>query len=227
MLVDSELVEVSIVAVVYGQGFASLYTSLGAAVLIDGGPAMRPSSADIQAAIARAPTRDVIVLPNSPDAAAAATQACALAAGYRAVVVQTSDLAHGITTMLAYGDMRNLDANVEQMRQAASVAATASIIVAEADTVTPSGIVRAGRIAGCSGGEIVVVADDVVECVTALADRLDAEEPIEVLTVFAGATAPEAERSAVEQALRDRLVGVDIDVRDGGQHRERYLLAWG
>lgn len=220
---------VGVVAVVAGDGFASLYAELGAGVIVDGGATMNPSVGEIAAAIRRCPAADVIVLPNNDDAIPAALQACDVVcsadSNRRAVVVATYDLAHGITTMLAYGDARDLDANVAQMRQAASVAATAKVIVASRDAATPAGTVRAGNAVGFSGNEAVAIEDDPVAALFRVVTMIDEEEPVEVVTVFAGASAPSDERAAVEKVLREALLGVDVEVRDGGQSVERYLIA--
>lgn len=216
---------VAVVAVVAGEGFARLYAELGAGVLVDGGATMNPSVGEIADAIRSSPAADVIVLPNNADAIPAALQACEFVSDRRAVVVETRDLAHGITTMLAYGDARDLEVNAAQMRQAAAVAASARIVLAARDAPTPAGRVRAGQALAFSGDRIVAVDDDPVAAMVAAARLLDAEEPFEVLTVFAGATAPPGERAEAEKALRDAFVGADIEVRDGGQPIERYLVA--
>jgi dihydroxyacetone kinase-like predicted kinase len=186
---------------------------------------MNPSVGDIASAIDHAPSNDVIVLPNNGDAIPSARQACDLAGTRRAVVVETFDLAHGVTTMLAFGDARDFDANVAQMRQAASVAATASVIVAARDATTPAGRVRAGQCLVRVGRSIVSVADDAVAGVVAAARILDEESPVEVVTVFAGSDATSGECERIEAALRDEFVGADVEVRNGGQPVERYLLA--
>ncbi|HVL91186.1 MAG TPA: DAK2 domain-containing protein [Actinomycetota bacterium] len=216
---------VSVVAVVAGEGFARLFAELGAGVVIDGGSTVNPSVGEIADAIRRCPAADVIVLPNNDDAIPAAMQACELVTDRRAVVVGTHDLAHGVTTMLAYGDARDLETNAAQMRQAASVAASAKVIVAARDATTPAGTVRAGQAIAFCGADVAAIEQDPVSAVVRVVTTMDDEEPIEVVTVFAGATAPAGERSALEKALRDTLPGVDVDVRDGGQPVERYLIA--
>jgi len=216
---------VGVVAVVAGEGFARLFAELGAGVIVDGGPTMNPSVGQIADAIRRCPAADVIILPNNDDAIPAAMKACELVDDRRAVVIETNDLAHGITTLLAYGDARDLETNAAQMRQAASVAASAAVIVAARTAATPVGTVRAGQSIAFSGREAKTIEDDPVVAVVRVVAMIDEEEPVEVVTVFAGATAPAEERSAVEKALRDALIGVDVEVRDGGQPIERYLIA--
>ncbi|GAC1413296.1 MAG: DAK2 domain-containing protein [Actinomycetota bacterium] len=215
---------VSIVAVASGEGFVSLYRDLGVDVIVDGGASMEPSPERIAVGIEQAEHADVIVLPNGDASFRAAAHACELVVDRRAVVIETRDLAHGITTMLAYGDARDLEANAAQMRQAASVAATARVIVASHDSVTEHGVVRAGQALGL-GGSLIVVDDDPIECVVSLVLALDAEEPVEVVTVFAGQSAPAQERDAILHELKEQLLGVDVEMRDGGQPIERYLIA--
>ena len=64
----------AVVAVSAGAGNRALFESFGA-VVVDGGPTMNPSTADLLAAIERAPGLEVIVLPNNGNVILAAEQA--------------------------------------------------------------------------------------------------------------------------------------------------------
>ncbi|MHB8513538.1 MAG: DAK2 domain-containing protein [Actinomycetota bacterium] len=218
------LAPVTVIVVAHGEGFTSLYSELGASTVIDGGPSMDPSAQQIADEIERVPSSDVIVLPNSQNAIHASCDAVEMIVDKRVVIIETHDLAQGVATMLAYGDARDLDTNANQMRQAASVAATARIVMAVDDAITPAGVVRSGQWIG-DGADVQVLADDPISCAIELVNAIDVDEPVEVVTIFAGADAPLDERSQIESVLKDQLVGVDVEMRDGGQAVERYLIS--
>src|SRR5699024_11957215 len=64
-----------VVSVVMGTGIKSLFESLGASVIIEGGQTMNPSTQDIANAIKEANAEKVIVLPNNKNITMAAEQA--------------------------------------------------------------------------------------------------------------------------------------------------------
>src|SRR5699024_1019357 len=64
-----------VVSVVMGTGIKSLFESLDASVIIEGGQTMNPSTQDIENAIEEANAEKVIVLPNNKNITMAAEQA--------------------------------------------------------------------------------------------------------------------------------------------------------
>lgn len=200
---------VGVVAFADGDGFAHLFSELGAGAIVRDDPQTLSGAGQLRDAVATIGTHDVIVLTNG----AHVDHAIAFEPEQRVEIVQTRDMAHGITTMLAFGDARDLEHNVEQMRQAADVASTAAITV------------RDGIVGAFIDGEPVPASGDALEALLSLAGMLDEEGACEVMTVFAGVDAPAGERSEIEKRLREAFPGVDVDVREGGQSGSRYLLA--
>src|SRR5206468_5272338 len=66
-----------VVAVVFGDGNARIFRSLGALQVVDGGRSMNPSTADILAAVEATAAPEAIVLPNNPNVVLSAEQAAA------------------------------------------------------------------------------------------------------------------------------------------------------
>ena len=63
------------VAVAAGEGLKSLFTDLGADVVVQGGQTMNPSTDDILHAVDAVPAEIVFVLPNNKNIIMAAEQA--------------------------------------------------------------------------------------------------------------------------------------------------------
>jgi hypothetical protein len=210
----------TVVAVVRGEGLRALFGELGAGALVEGGATMNPSVGELAEAIARTPSQDVIVLPNDANVAAAARQAATLVTK-RVEVVPTQDLAQGFAAMVAYGDAWDLDRNASEMSGALERTRTGRIVAAARDGTTPAGPVRAGQFIGFDGAIPAVVSHDPIDALTKLVRRLG---PAETLTVFTGAGVAEDEVSRARSSLV--RCGIQrIEVLDGGQPVERYLLA--
>ena len=118
----------TVLAVVSGNGMASLFRGLGA-VTLDGGPTLNPSTADIVSAIDQATADGVVLLPNSPNVRLAAEEAAELA--QKDVTVVPCDSQQAALAALAEAD------------QAASAEENAARIVAALGRIRSGGVAPA------------------------------------------------------------------------------------
>lgn len=213
---------VTLVAVVSGEGIRDLFAELGAGVLLDGGRTMNPSVGELVAAIERAPARDVILLVNNDDALPAARAAIEQVEGKHFELVEAKDLAQGFAAAVAFSDGRTMEDNLADIRAALAHTRTGMVTLVMRNAVTPAGPVEAGHAIGFVDGEVVATGVDPLAVALEVAKGLGEGE---VLTVLAGADTPPAEVQSLERALAERLPGVAIEMRDGGQPVHRYLFA--
>jgi DAK2 domain fusion protein YloV len=213
---------VSVVAVVSGDGVRDLFASLGAGVLVDGGRTMNPSVGELVEAIERAPSRDVILLVGNDDAFPAARAAIAEVADRRVEMIDAADQAQSFAAMVAYSDGRSLEDNVSDMTETLARTRTGRVTIAVRDGTTPHGPVRAGDALGFAGSEIVATGREPLTVASAVIGALGSGD---VLTILSGIDAPPAETEAVVGAAEERLPGVEVELRDGGQPVHRYLFA--
>ena len=213
---------VSVVAVYSGDGFAELFASLGAGVLVDGGRTMNPSVGELAAAIERAATDDVILLVDNADALPAARAAIALVPAKHVELIETADLAQGFAAMVAYSDGRSLAENVADIREALARTRTGRVAIAVRDGTTELGPVRAGDAVGFAADRIVAAGRDPVAVARSVVDALGAGE---ALTIITGGDAPPAEAEAVAREAVAALGGGEVEIRHGGQPVDRYLFA--
>ena len=89
------------VAVAAGEGLKTLFTDLGADVVVQGGQTMNPSTDDILHAVDAVPAEIVFVLPNNKNIIMAAEQAVHLSEEKKVIVVPTKTIPQGISAMLA------------------------------------------------------------------------------------------------------------------------------
>ena len=133
----------SVVAVTAGSGNRALFESFGA-VVVDGGQTMNPSTADLLAAIERAPAPEAILLPNNGNVIMAAEQAAANAAKPTRVVA-TRSLQAGLAALVAFDPTAGADTNVGEMSEAAAAVATGAVTVASRDVQLNGVDVRKGK----------------------------------------------------------------------------------
>jgi DAK2 domain fusion protein YloV len=213
---------VTMVAVVSGDGIRDLFAELGAGVLVDGGRTMNPSVGELAAALERAPARDVILLVGNDDAFPAARAAIEQVAGKRVELIDAGDLAQAFAAAVAFSDGRTFEDNVADIADALARTRTGYVTLAIRDGVTPAGSVRAGESIGFAGGTVVATGADPLAVALAVVEALGEGE---ALTILAGVDAAPAEVERLQHELAQRLPGVEVEARYGGQPVHRYLFA--
>ena len=203
-----------VVAVVNGDGLATLFRELGAHV-IDGGATMNPSTYDLLAAIHAAGAREAIVLPNSPNVILAAERAAELSE-LATRVVPTRSQQEGLCALVAFDPSAGAEGNADAVRDAAAAVATGGVARAAKDDA--QGRFAVGDAVGYAGEDLVAWGDPAETLGAVLAQ---VGEDAEVVTVVAGQDAP------LDDAAVESLVPADaeLELHRGGQAAWWYLVA--
>jgi DAK2 domain fusion protein YloV len=210
-----------VVAVVAGEGNRTIFESLGATRVVEGGQSMNPSTADLVAAVESVAAPEAILLPNNSNVILAAEQA-ARAAEKPVEVVPTESIPAGLAAMVVFDGTRPAAENATAMREALEAVATGEVTIASRDAVLNGLAVRKGNYFGLAGGDPVAEGESFDEVARAVVERLLAE-PREVLTLLRGADAPEL--GALVADLAERHPELEVDVQDGGQPHYPLLLS--
>ena len=203
-----------VLAVATGAGLHELFRSVGAHVL-DGGPTLNPSTAELLAGIHDVPADEVVVLPNSPNVIMAAERAAELSEKVVLVVPARSQQA-GLGAAVALNAARPAAGNVAAMREALAVLRTGAVAPAARDD-------RDGRFA--VGDAVGFVDDELVAwgepeaTLRAVLDRL--AQDAELITCIAGDGAP-LDPDGVAALAPD---GVELELSAGGQPSYWWLLS--
>ncbi len=212
----------ALVAVAQGEGIEEAFRSLGA-VVVRGGPGSNPSVQELAEAIEAAPAGDVLVLPNHPNIVPAAERAAA-ASSKRVRIVQSSSVPAGLSAAAAFHPLAELDANAAALEEAAGAVRAGEVARAEREAGSDAGPVRPGDWVGISEGRVVCIGPGPVRVAADLTGHLMAGEETEIVTVVAGADAPDEEVAELAALLRDAFAGADVQIVRGGQLRFRYLI---
>ncbi len=211
-----------VVAVASGDGIRRIFRSLGVGGVVAGGQSMNPSTAEVLDAIERAPSREVVVLPNNSNIVPVAEQAAALSDKH-VVVVPTRAIQEGFAALLEYDPEAEAEENAARMKDAARRVVTGEVTKAVRASNSLAGPVAAGSWIGLDRDGIVAVSSDLATATCdLLAHILDPAH--ELVTLFEGAGANAAATRRVSEWLTANHPGVDFERHVGGQPLYPYLV---
>jgi DAK2 domain fusion protein YloV len=210
----------AVVAVASGAGNRALFESFGAHV-VDGGPTMNPSTADIVAAIESTGAPEVVVLPNNGNVIMSAEQAAGNSSK-KTKVVPTRSIQAGLAALVAFNAAAGVDANVEVLTEAVDAVATGAVTIASRDVQLNGVAVESGKWLGLAEGEPVAGGGTFDDVAVAVLDEL-LREPREVVTLLTGDEPPELD--TLLERIRLEHPDLELDVHEGGQPHYPLLLA--
>ncbi|GAB2757741.1 DAK2 domain-containing protein [Terrabacter koreensis] len=217
----------AIVACAAGDGLEALFEEAGA-VVVRSGPGRRASTGGLIDAIREQHERGasgVVVLPNDGDtllAAAAAVRAVA-DEGIEAHLVHVRTAVQGIAALAVFEPSAAAGANVLAMQAAASATRHGAVTLANRAALTSGGPCEAGDVLGVVDGDVVIVGADELVVAREVVHRLLASGG-ELVTVVAGADAPDGLLEAVTAEARTAHHGIEVSLIDGGQAVYSVLL---
>ncbi len=214
---------ISVVSVVSGDGLKDIFRDSLVDEFVDGGQTMNPSTQDILSAIAKAPSQNIIVLPNNKNIVLAAQQAAELS-NKNVVVIPSKTLPQGISAALAYNCEEDFDANVARMQKALSNVKTGQITVAVRDSGINGNKIKKGEWIGIGEEEIVANGKDMQEVALKLLDTL-VDEDTGVIAVYYGEGVTEEQAEEMIEAIDLKFEDCDIELHYGGQSVYNYLFA--
>ena len=203
-----------VLAVATGRGLHELFRSVGAHVL-DGGPTLNPSTAELLSGIHDVPAEEVVVLPNSPNVIMAAERAAELSEKVVLVVGATSQQA-GLGAAVALNANRSAADNAAAMREALEELRTGAVAPAAREDL--EGRFAVGEAVGFVDDELIAWGEPEAT-LRAVLDRL--AQDAELITCIAGEGAP-VDPDGVAALAPD---GVELELSAGGQPSYWWLLS--
>jgi fatty acid kinase len=214
---------VGLVAVVAGSGLVDIFRGLGVDAIIEGGQTMNPSTQDMLNAIESLPYDEVILLPNNGNVIAAAKQVLGLTKK-RVHVVETHSVPQGVSAVVAFRPERPADENLKVMRAEAERVQTIEVTHAVRDTRSNGLRVRKGDVIGLINARLEFAGGDYAEVVHKALSKLGPES-YELVTVYRGEQASDAELAQLESEIRTSYPGLEVEVQQGGQHHYPFILS--
>jgi uncharacterized protein len=212
--------EVGVLAIVPGNGFASVASSLGATPM-RGGATMNPSTEEILAGIREANARHVIVLPNDKNVILAAESAKKLAE-HAVTVIATRNVGQGMAALVAFDPNKDAETVVAEMREVAERAHGIEVTRAIRTTTIDGQSVREGEAIAILDGRLVAHGEDEVTVLVEAAKRLSETE---VFTLYSGADVDATRVEYAAQRLRASCPRASVEVVSGGQSHYPFIVA--
>jgi len=213
-----------VVAISPGRGWSQVFTTLGATAIVEGGQSSNPSAGELAEAIRATNAAEVIVLPNNSNVRLAARQAGALTPDVAVEVVPSRNPAEGAAALLALESNVDLKTAAKRMTLAAERVQTLQVTAAVRDARMGRKRVRRGEfiVLGPSDG-LIASDNDRTAAIVAAVGKLKAG--FELLTVYRGEGASQADAEALRNALLAAFSGIEVELVDGGQPHYDFLIA--
>ncbi|WP_309087055.1 DAK2 domain-containing protein [Domibacillus sp.] len=204
-----------VIAVAMGAGIAELFTSIGAAAVIEGGQTMNPSTEDIVKAIQECHAEHVFVLPNNKNIIMAAEQAADITET-TVSVIPTKTVPQGLAALIAFNPESDAAWNKDAMTAASTQVKTGQITYAVRDTTIDGIDIKKNDFMGLSEGKIVVTHTESASAAKELLQSLIDDES-EIVTVIHGEEASEETVEQVTSFIEETYPDIEVEVHNGRQ----------
>ena len=214
---------VGLAAVVAGSGLVDIFRGLGVDAIVEGGQTMNPSTQDMLNAIESVPYEDVVLLPNNGNVILAAKQVPSLTKK-KVHVIETRSVPQGVAAVVAFRPDRSAGENLAAMKDEAERVQTIEVTHAVRDTRSNRLKVKKGDVIGLINDRLEFAGSDYAEIVNKAIGKLGPDS-YELVTVYRGRGASDAEMADVDSAIRSSFPGLEVEVQQGGQEHYPFILS--
>ena len=214
---------VGLVAVVAGRGLVDIFRGLGVDAIVEGGQTMNPSTQDMLTAIEAVPYDEVILLPNNGNVIAAAKQVVGLTKK-QVDLVETHSVPQGVSAVVAFRPEQPGADNLRAMKAEAERVQTIEVTHAVRDTRSNGLRVKKGDVIGLINDRLELAGDDYADVVKRALGKLGPNE-YELVTVYRGEQASDAEMNQLETEIRSNYPSLEVEVQQGGQQHYPFILS--
>ncbi|MBK8986954.1 MAG: DAK2 domain-containing protein [Chloroflexi bacterium] len=214
--------QIGVIAVAAGKGLASIFHSLGAAYIVNGGQTNNPSTEEIFQAIQDVPTDKVIILPNNKNIVLASEAARDLSPK-QVRVVTTRTIPQGFNAMLHHDPDGDLDEVAEAMAASLSHVATGEITRAVRSVTLDGVTVNEGEIIGLVNGRLCASGHHLHDVLAEMLTAMDMDNR-ELLSLYYGRDVLPADAQQVAEQIGMLYPDAEIEVLPGGQAHYFYIL---
>jgi len=215
-------VTTAVVAVATGAGIERIFHSLGVQAIVTGGQSMNPSTAQLLEAVERVNAEQVVILPNNKNIIPVAEQVDELTS--RTVrVVPTRGIAEGFAALLAYDPDAGVDANVDEMAEAAGNVVAGEVTQAVRASTCDVGPIAEGDWLGIARTGIRSIDRTLAGATILLLDELLTDDH-EIVTLIEGEGSGAADTRRVTEWLAEHHPDVQVETHHGGQPLYPYLI---
>lgn len=214
---------IAFVSVCAGDGISAVFKDLSVDEIVGGGQTMNPSTDDILAAVEKAPSQVVVVLPNNKNIIMAAEQCVALTEK-KVIVIPTRTIPQGVSAMLGFNPEASIEENEEAMKESMATVKTAHITYAARDSVFDDKEIKEGQLLGLLETKVSFVEDDMLKLAGELIEALTDEDTAYV-SLFYGEDVTDEQAEEVRAHVEKMLPDAEVVALCGGQPVYHYIIS--
>ena len=203
-----------IVTVAMGSGIKTLFESIGATKVIEGGQTMNPSTEDIVKAIEEANAEKSLFYRTTEYRNGSRTSS--VSCGSRSDCSSFKTVPQGMAAMLAFNPVGTLEENEENMKEALSHVKTGQITYAVRDTEIDGVAIQKDDFMCIADGKIVSTNAQKVGAAKQLLEAL-IDEDSEIVTILQGEDATDEEVAELVEFVEENFEDAEVEVHAGNQ----------
>lgn len=215
--------DTAVIAVASGDGLVDVFGSLGAAGVVPGGQTMNPSTKDILQAVEKAPSDNVIILPNNKNIVTTAAQVEALTSK-KIKVVPSRTIPQGVVALLAFDYEADFKTNADIMEKALSTVRTIEVTRSIRSAKVNGLVIKRHQPIGLLDDELVAVGETDLEVINKIMGKIDLESA-EVITIYYGMDTPASEAEEVSSSVTEHYPQLQVELIKGNQPHYNYIIS--
>ncbi|HID93882.1 MAG TPA: DAK2 domain-containing protein [bacterium (Candidatus Stahlbacteria)] len=213
--------EIGVVAIVSGDGLASIFSGLKVDEIVKGGQTMNPSVSDIQAAINRINADKVIILPNNSNIIHAAKQVKEVV-NKQVYVVPSKTIPQGIAAMVAFSANNDVHENMKRMEASIKAVKSGKVTKAIRDAIFEGLKVEKGEYLGIHDGKIKASSRNPQSTLIALIKAMVTTED-SIISVFY--SKKDEKVDDLVEKIKKIFPELDVEIHYGGQPHYNYIVS--
>ncbi len=213
-----------IVVVASGEGWESIFKSIGVDIVVNGGQSSNPSTSQLKKAVDSINAQTVFIFPNNPNIFMASDSVKKMVKGKKVITVKSSTVQEGLTAIFAFNAQASLMENLNRFREAIAAVKSIEITRAIRDSKVKKLKVKEGQYIGFLNGNMVCAKADLDESVFCTLDKAKAANA-DIITIFYGKEVTEKDAQVILKEIEIRYPNVDIEMYYGGQIHYYYLIS--
>ena len=216
--------DIGFVSISAGSGLTAIFHNLGVDEVIEGGQTMNPSTEDILNAVDKINADHIFILPNNKNIILAAELAAELSEDKKLYVIPTKSVPQGISAMFCYEEGADPEEMAEEMKEAITAVATATVTFAVRETTIGDKEIHEGDILGMLNDSIAVVGKDIAESTKELLAEAVTDES-EMISIYYGADVTEEDAEALAAYVEETYPDCEVELQMGGQPLYYYIIS--
>ena len=222
-ILQVEMKPYGFVAVSAGDGIEEMFRNMGVDVVVEGGQTMNPSTQDILDAVEKVSSDVIYIMPNNKNIVLAAEQAVELTEKTIAVI-PTKSIPQGLAALFSFDPESAVDANKENMTEAASMVKSGYVTYAARDSEIDGLTIKEGDIMGMEGSSVKIIGDSSLDVCRQVVEWLS-DDDTSAISLYYGEEVSEDDANELLSQLEDAYPLCDVMLYRGGQPLYYYIIS--